>query len=222
MTLGLTKQRARTPDEKTLRRTTLIGAGRRILADTGFEAVRIADIAEAAGLAKGTAYRYFSTKEALFLGVLQTELSEWFDHMLTELPQTGPVAVEPIAALIASSLAHRPVLLRLMGALHDRLEANANVEEVMAFQQFLVSGMAQLGGRIEIAVELPAGEGAAFLKRAHVLTQGIAQLASPAPVVMDLITDYPQFKVLKTDFVSELTLCLTAQLHYAKAALKTP
>ena len=56
--------------------------------ETGFSNTRMSDVAARAGLAKGTLYLYFDTKEALFEGVLQEMISD-------------PVSIVSLAALQA-------------------------------------------------------------------------------------------------------------------------
>ena len=68
--------RARSPQDKGLRRTHLIAAATRLFADADFDAVTIARVAEAAGVAKGTAYIYFATKETLFLELVRAEMTQ--------------------------------------------------------------------------------------------------------------------------------------------------
>src|SRR5947208_16514542 len=55
------------PDE---RREDLLGAARRVFASRGLPNATISDVTEAAGVAKGTFYLYFDSKEAL-LGALK-------------------------------------------------------------------------------------------------------------------------------------------------------
>ena len=73
---AISRQRARSPQDKDLRRTHLIAAATRLFADADFDAVTIARVAEAAGVAKGTAYIYFATKETLFVELVRAELTQ--------------------------------------------------------------------------------------------------------------------------------------------------
>jgi len=53
----------------------LVEAAARVFAEQGFANTRVSDIAERAGIAKGTVYEYFSSKEELFHEVFQ-----WFNR----------------------------------------------------------------------------------------------------------------------------------------------
>lgn len=59
-----------------LRRRRIVDAATRLFATTRYDAVQIDDVARAAGVAKPTLYRYFATKEDLFLEALDALLGE--------------------------------------------------------------------------------------------------------------------------------------------------
>ncbi len=66
-----TKRRIRTPET---RRADLLEAASELLIERGLDAVSVADITNRAGVAKGTFYLYFDTREAL-LDALRTEVA---------------------------------------------------------------------------------------------------------------------------------------------------
>src|ERR1700689_2776668 len=52
------------------KRERILAAGLRLFANETYQAVTMDRVAEAAGVAKGTLYLYFPSKEALYLGIL--------------------------------------------------------------------------------------------------------------------------------------------------------
>jgi AcrR family transcriptional regulator len=69
----------------------IITAGIAEFADKGFAAARLSDVARRAGIAKGTIYRYFSSKEELFeaaLGARLTPVLGDLDNVVDSFP--GP------------------------------------------------------------------------------------------------------------------------------------
>lgn len=69
----------------------IIDAGLAVFGLKGFEAARMADIAERAGVAKGTLFRYFPTKEALFAAAVTSRVSPVFEQGLALLDShVGP------------------------------------------------------------------------------------------------------------------------------------
>ena len=65
----------RSEQAKAARREEILDAARRVFAARGFRGTTIADIAEEAGIALGTIYLYFPSKEAVF-GALNQRLGE--------------------------------------------------------------------------------------------------------------------------------------------------
>lgn len=77
----------------------ILAAGLEVFAERGFSATRLDDVAERAGVAKGTVYLYFATKEELFEAVVRDAFSPILERM------TGAVALPEASC---------PALIRLL------------------------------------------------------------------------------------------------------------
>jgi len=66
---------------KEARPAELIAAGLQEFAVHGFAATRLDDVARRAGVVKGTIYRYFPDKEALFLAAVRSRVTPVFDEI---------------------------------------------------------------------------------------------------------------------------------------------
>jgi len=80
----------------------------------GFEAVRLRDVADQAGVALGTLYRRFRSKEALLVAALERE-AEALERRLRARPASGGSAAERVTAFFASAtrgLCRRPNVTR--------------------------------------------------------------------------------------------------------------
>jgi TetR/AcrR family transcriptional regulator, cholesterol catabolism regulator len=74
---GTAEPRARTPSQRA-RRERIVAAATELLGERDYERIQIRHVAEAAGVALGTLYRYFPSKEQLYAHVL-LEWSESFE-----------------------------------------------------------------------------------------------------------------------------------------------
>ncbi len=105
-------------DRKKEKRSHIIQGAARVLARKGYNRTVMADIAEEAGIGKGTLYEYFSSKEELFFAVF-----EWFVHEVATtdvgISALGMPASRKLAALSES----------LMKTLGDNEELYALVME---------------------------------------------------------------------------------------------
>jgi AcrR family transcriptional regulator len=68
--------RPRDPDLEARRRAEILGVAAGVFAEAGFAAADVQVIADRIGVGKGTVYRYFPTKEALFLAAVGKGLEE--------------------------------------------------------------------------------------------------------------------------------------------------
>lgn len=77
---GVTSPRPRRR-RKEARPAEILEAAYAVFIERGFAATRLEDVAQRAGIAKGTIYRYFADKEALFLAVMQSLETPIFDQV---------------------------------------------------------------------------------------------------------------------------------------------
>ncbi|HTN84310.1 MAG TPA: helix-turn-helix domain-containing protein, partial [Sorangium sp.] len=91
-------RRARKEEQKEERRRFIIDAAWQLFQETPYPEVTMAQVAERTRLAKGTLYLYFTTKEELFLAVVDQELVKWFDDVNRHLAHFGASQGEPSAA----------------------------------------------------------------------------------------------------------------------------
>jgi len=83
------------------RRDQLLDAANTVFSRVGFEATRMEDVAEAAGVAKGLLYKHFESKDALFEALLDREGAEFADGLRRQLAAGGASEDGPMGALRA-------------------------------------------------------------------------------------------------------------------------
>ena len=207
------KQRATREPEKQYRRRMILDTAAQLLDERAYTAITMAEVAEQAGLAKGTVYLYFPTKEALFLALQQRMLAEWFAELDAALAQLGPASAGAVAETICRSLAPRPHLTRLLAILHSVLEQNIDYEAAVSFKQMLLAHMQRTGARLERCLPfLRPGQGAQVLLRAHALVIGLQHVSDPPPLVRQVL-EQPELQVFHIDFAGELSATLRALLR---------
>ncbi|NEB74138.1 TetR/AcrR family transcriptional regulator [Streptomyces sp. SID14478] len=70
------QQRARGTDRSVARRAELIAIGRKLFADTSYDALSMDDIAQHAGVAKGLIYYYFKSKRGYYLAIIEESVGD--------------------------------------------------------------------------------------------------------------------------------------------------
>lgn len=206
------RQRARSPEDKDLRRTQLIDAATQLFADADFDAVTVARVAERAGLAKGTAYLYFATKETLFLALVRAELAQWLKDLAQKLKRVRSNQPErAVPQAIAKSVAGRPVLCRLLVLLHTVIEPKLDEATAREFKLYLRDLLGHAGSLIAAKIPgMPARDAATLVLQTHALVISLTQLASPAPVIQRVLAADASLQSMQIEFEPFLTQTLVA------------
>jgi AcrR family transcriptional regulator len=193
-------------DERESRRQVVLAAAHRLYRERG-ALPPVADIASAAGLAKGTVYLYFRTKEEIFVALLEDGFARMFaalEPLLDSLPRGGPAVAGAFAAGFGRLIADSGDLLPLAALANAILEQNLPVEPMRRFKLALANGLAATGARLETHTGLtPPGSGETLLLRTHALTLGLWQALSYPAGLRSLLQE-PGLRGLDRDFGTEL------------------
>ncbi len=68
-------RRARSDEDRQAKERAILDAALDVFAERGFAEARVEDVAARAGVAKGTIYLYFASKELLFEGLIRTGIA---------------------------------------------------------------------------------------------------------------------------------------------------
>lgn len=213
-------KRARNREAKDERRNDILRAALSLFAEHPYDKVTMAALARQTGLAKGTVYLYFDTKEAVFLALLIDQLDDWFSELRPRLREMATEGfVDRLPDVFAASMAERPSLIRLTGLLHTTLERNIDVDLARNFKRRLAGLMDGPGRILEDRIEgFGRGDGSRLLMRIHALVVGLGQMANPSDSVAQAIAD-PDLGFFRVDFERELGDTLRMLLRgWARAA----
>ena len=148
-----TFQRARRPEQLAARRSAILAAARAALESRRIDEVTLRDISEGVGLAKSNVLRYFDSREAIFLELLDEECRAWLAELEvgfgTPCPRKTAYANEiRIADIVAETLAERRLMCELLGAMAGVLERNISVEFARDFKVRAMGNIAALSGLV--------------------------------------------------------------------------
>jgi AcrR family transcriptional regulator len=213
----LTKLRARSASDKELRREAILDAARRLLRRVPKAELTVADVARTAGLAKGSVFRYFATKEALVLAVFELELAELFGSLAAQLAARAPLDSATFVRTLVAELHERPVYLHLATVVHGVLEHNIEVEDCIRFKQHLLAVLTAAGELVERSLGfVRPGEGLRLLLRIHAMLIGFWQLTCHSPVVAEAVAR-GGLDAFRIDFSDELESVLVTLLRGMEA-----
>jgi AcrR family transcriptional regulator len=181
--------RARSAGAKSARRDALLAAARALIVRHGPRDFSVLDVAAAAGLAKGTLYLYFDSRESLLLAILRDDLDRFFAGLTEALKADHPTIdrCQWGARILASQLTAQPTLLPLLQELHTGIEPGLNREALTGFKHFLLSHLGHAGQQLEQSVGLTVGTGLIALLRAHALLIGFAHMTNRTPLLEEVL-----------------------------------
>lgn len=139
-------QRARTDEQRAERIESILAAAAALFESTSYDDVTLQAIAEQAGFTRSNLYRYFRSREEIFLELYRIDLSAWlgaFESALSALPdpQQGDRSaslrtVDAFADLWTDVLLEQERMLRLSPLLTISLERNSSESLYRDFKQF--------------------------------------------------------------------------------------
>lgn len=97
------RRRAVSDEDKSQRRREILAAAKEVFARNGFHATAIADVAKQAGLAYGSVYWYFASKDELFHALMAAEEAALRTHLTAALAQLDG-GDAPFRAFVQSSV----------------------------------------------------------------------------------------------------------------------
>jgi AcrR family transcriptional regulator len=211
---GVKRRRARSPADKAARRQAVLDEAWRLFQGVPWGALTMAQVAEGVALSKAALYRYFDTKETLFLAVAETQLRGWLLELGEKLDGLRRASsAEQLAEVLCTSLARRPAMARLLALLHVELEHNLVQAEALRFKRALHALLTELGAQLARAAGLASKE--AGLQAAlylHALIIGLWQMADLPPQVARLL-EAGGLEALRVQFRPALQLGAAALLR---------
>lgn len=177
--------------------------------------VSLNELSRRVGLAKSNVLRYFESREAILLELLDDAWKRWnaeLPEMLAEAVTPGLPAerrAEQFAAALTDSLAGHRVLCDLFSAQAGVLEHNVSPEVAARYKRAALTCVGELGALAR--VHLPElGERADQLAAATIMTIGAVWThARPSTAMLEAYAADPSLLVAKMDFADTLRECLT-------------
>ncbi len=121
-------------DQRSERRRRILDATAELLASIPVARLSIGDIGRAVGLATSNVLRYFESREAILLDLLDEQQSGWAAALSARIaPFDGPLPsrAAALALAIATTLEERPVLRELLAARDAVLERDVSVHVLL-------------------------------------------------------------------------------------------
>ncbi len=199
-------QRARTDEKKNERKVAIYQAAFTLFKKNGYDKVSFNSIAIEAGFSKSNMYRYFNSKDDIFLNIFADLFEQWVDDFSQQLQVLErEVTAKTFADIWLNSLLSQHDLLDLMPILFTSLERNSSFKQLLAFKRLSMNVLYRLTLDItRIYPEIEAEKAINLLTLSYAVTANswAENLQSDA---INKVYQLGEFQALKPDFERDLT-----------------
>ena len=166
-------QRARSLEQKALRRRAVLQAAETYLLEVGYEAFSMSKLAKKIGLAKGTLYLYFQTREELFLTLYDQSLIRWSQVFIDELSDsmTSKAYSQKLLSTASADGTFLPLIIRL----EHMIEHNVAIPRLISSKQVFILQVEALAKVTAISLRLSEAQAIEVVKTMGVLLIGATQ-----------------------------------------------
>ncbi len=205
----MTTQRALGVEDKEERKQELLDAVEKLYLKHPDRMPNVSEVADQAGLAKGTVYLYFPTKEDMLPGATSARgpLLHGADEALA---QPGPLTFDDVFAVTLSHLIRTPGYLALSSHCFAQMERETPFESAVAFKIGVAQTLKTAGAGLERHFPtLGDGDGVRILLHSYGLICGLWQLLHPNER-FEKAMRRPELAILKRDYEKEIETALRA------------
>ena len=122
------------PELTRARREEIINACEKLYEVMSFKEVTIKEISKYTSFTRPSIYNYFSTREDIFLALLQREYEAWIRYLEAVKPTSAEKTASGFAGMLAESLSTRPILLKLLAMNQFDMEEHRDVRCLAEFK----------------------------------------------------------------------------------------
>ena len=180
------RQRAIAAEDKHERFHAMLDAAERLLARAPDRIANVAEVADEAGLAKGTVYLYFDSKDALLLALHERHLDEFFRAMGAVLDARDPVTIDRLVGLVRTHIVARDTFLPLATRCFGLLGTEVPREVAAAFRARMAERLDSAGALLDRRFpRLSPGADVALLRHSYALIVGLWQMSAASPPAVE-------------------------------------
>ncbi|HET7728390.1 MAG TPA: helix-turn-helix domain-containing protein, partial [Usitatibacter sp.] len=140
-----TSRRAMDSEDKEERRQALLDAAEKLYLRHPDRMASVAEVAGAAGLAKGTVYLYFPSKEEMLLALHERHVATFFAALMRRLAQPGPLEFDDIFPVARDHIIRRAGYLALASRCFGLMDREIPTQAALAFKARVAGVLAGAG-----------------------------------------------------------------------------
>ena len=204
------KARAIATEDKAERRQEILDAVEALYLRHPDRMPSVAEVADKAGVAKGTVYLYFPSKEEMLLALHELHVERFFTQLGKKLREPGPLDFDDIFPVTRDHMIRVPGYLALTSRCFGMMDREIAIETAVAFKARVAQILMAAGSGLERHFKgLGHGGGVVILMHSYALIVGLWQLLHPNERFGKAM-DRPELKVVMLDYEAEVEKALRA------------
>ncbi|MEZ0364859.1 TetR/AcrR family transcriptional regulator [Mycobacterium sp. pUA109] len=210
-------QRARTEEQREHRRQVLLDTAAEMLAEMPVAAMSLNELSRRVGLAKSNVLRYYESREAILLELLDTEARAWLVDLDRSTPRSAKGSFQErsrcLVAAVATTLEAKPVLCDLISSQAAVLERNVSTEVVLRHKRSMQKTVSEITRIVTTLLpELTADDGFQFAAVTILAVTAAWPHSTPTPALQAAYDADPAIAELHMSFSDIVTRTLTLTL----------
>lgn len=180
-------KRARTSSQKAERREAIIRAAEYHLRESGLDGFSMGALAKRVGIARGTLYLYFETREELLLTLYVEQVTAWSGMLLETV--FDDIDDETFLQTFMAAFKNDPLFLQLLSRLGDVIEHNVSLERLIESKRFVNGIILELTSHVSRSLKLSQENASDLLISLLVLMNGVSQIDHGPHIDQKLLPD---------------------------------
>ena len=198
-------QRARTETAKSEREDSILATTEMLLRRLGYNAMTMQAVATAAGLAKGTLYLYFTSRESLVIAVHGRLFDRWIDRFAFYQPKLA--GFDGFCREFVRHYADDPLFLQLAGFANALLEPQLDREAYVKSKRCMARRVKRLAGLVCQKFPIAPAAAQKLIWGLLTIAGGTVQMTVGPPVTKG---DFPDDVIAFTSLANFETVFLNA------------
>ncbi|WLW58248.1 TetR/AcrR family transcriptional regulator [Streptomyces sp. YU58] len=210
-----TFQRARSEEQREIRRRAILDTAAAMLDEMSVGALSLNELSRRVGLAKSNVLRYFESREAVLLELLDRDWRQWtaaLPEQLTASLTPGAPTIQrgqQFAAVLAHSLEQHRVLCDLLSAQAGVLEHNVSADVAARYKRAALDNVAALAELARRHLPELGDHTDQLCAQAIMVSGAVWTHARPSAAMLAAYESDPSLAALRMDFTTTLEEMLT-------------
>lgn len=214
----MTFQRARSEEQREIRRRVILDTAAAMLDEMPVAELSLNELSRRVGLAKSNVLRYFESREAVLLELMDDFLGSWLVELTEQLgagvePHASPEArAGQLAEVLSRSLAQHTVLCDLFGAQGGVLEHNVSVEVVKRHKRSALVKLSSMADLVRQHLPEIGDSAQMFCLMSLVFAGGLSAYVPPPPSLVAAYAEEPELAAAHLELREALEFAFTSAL----------